>query len=94
MLLQRRINLAKKNEVKMDGFPPLTEEDLYFVRKLISHIVPDSTEVINQSGWSEACKQGIEKIDSLNRNYFSAAFKQRSFHQEPFYPMLDDDTEF
>jgi hypothetical protein len=50
--------------------------------------------VINQSGWSEACKQGIEKIDSLNRNYFSAAFKQRSFHQEPFYPMLDDDTEF
>ena len=86
--------MGNKNTVKIDGFPPLTEEDSYFVRKLISHIVPDSTELINESGWGEACKSAIERVDSLNRHYFSSAFKQRMTKEEPHYSMLDDDTEF
>jgi hypothetical protein len=86
--------VGNKNAVKIDGFPPFTEEDLYFVRKLISHVVPDSTDIINESGWTEACRSAIERVDSLNRHYFSSAFKTRSMQQEPIYSMLDDDTEF
>jgi hypothetical protein len=92
--MERRIKVSKKNTVKIDGFPPLTEEDIYFVRKLISHIVPDSTEIINKSGWTSACKEAIERVDSLNRHYFSSAFKQRMTKEEPHYSMLDEDTEF
>ena len=86
--------MGKKNEVKIDGLPPVTEEDVYFIRKLISHVVPDSAEIINKSGWSEACRQGIEKVNSLNRHYFSSAFKQRFSQQDSYPSMLDDDTEF
>jgi len=94
MLLERRTSMGNKRTIKIEGFPPITEEDLYFVRKLISHIVPDSTEVINNSGWTNACKEAIEQVDSLNRHYFSSAFKQRIKKEEPHYSMLDEDTEF
>ena len=94
MVLEQRTSMGKKSTVKMDGFPPLTEEDLYFVRKLISHIIPESTDVINKSGWSEACKQSIEKVTSLNRHYFFSAFGQNNVRKEPEYPLYDEDTEF
>lgn len=86
--------MSKKSTVKIEGFPPLTEEDLYFVRKLISHVVPESTDLINNSGWTEACKSAIDRVDSLNRHYFFSAFKQTVPAQEPHYSMLDEDTEF
>lgn len=86
--------MGKKNEIKVEGLPTFTEHDLYFVRKLISHVIPDATDLINKSGWSEACKSGIERIDSLNRHYFFNAFNPKSLGQDLTYPEFDDDTEF
>ena len=84
--------MGKKAEIKMDGLPSFTEEDLYFVRKLISHLVPDSSDIIQSVGWAEACKDAIQRVNSLNRNYFHSANIRQNNH--PNYWPLDDDTEF
>jgi hypothetical protein len=84
--------MSEKVVIKMEGLPPFSEEDLYFVRKLISHLVPDSYDLIRGSGWSEACKEGIERLQSLNNNYFHNANLYQKKNYDSWLP--DDDTDF
>lgn len=84
--------MGDKAGIKMEGLPPFTEEDLYFVGKLISHLVPESTDVIQKFGWSEACRDAIQRVNSLNRHYFHSA--NLSQNNNPDYWIYDDNTEF
>ena len=84
--------MEEKEEIKIEGLPPFSKEDLYFVGKLISHLVPDSSDIIQNFGWAEACKDAIQRVNSLNRHYFHSANLNKSKSLDYWPP--DDNTEF